>query len=119
MLITFTGRKSGQTYTTPVDYSQEGDQVRVFTHNTWWKNLRGVPGGALVTLRLRGRDLRGLATPIADDKRAVADGLAAHLRQAHGEARYYGVTFDEYGNPKPDEVDKAAQTVVFIRIQLC
>jgi len=28
MLITFTGRKSGKQYTTPVSYSQEGDQEK-------------------------------------------------------------------------------------------
>jgi hypothetical protein len=32
LLITFTGRKSGKTYTTPVSYSQFDDQVYVFTH---------------------------------------------------------------------------------------
>jgi len=36
LLITFTGRKSGKTYTTPVDYSQDGDQVYIFTHANWW-----------------------------------------------------------------------------------
>ena len=32
LLITFTGRKSGKTYSTPVSYSQTGDQVAIFTH---------------------------------------------------------------------------------------
>jgi deazaflavin-dependent oxidoreductase (nitroreductase family) len=116
LLITFTGRKSGKTYTTPVDYSQDGDQVTVFTHAGWWKNLRN---GAPVTLRLRGRDVQGLAEPVAEDKRIVAAGLAAHLRKVPGDARYYGVTFDEAGNPKAEEVEKAVQSVVMIRIQLC
>ena len=47
-LITFTGRKSGKTFTTPVSYSQHGDQVYVFTHAAWWRNLRdrgSPPGG--------------------------------------------------------------------------
>ncbi len=51
LLISFHGRKSGKTYTTPVSYSQNGDQVVIFTHAAWWKNLRS---GAPVTLRLRG-----------------------------------------------------------------
>jgi deazaflavin-dependent oxidoreductase (nitroreductase family) len=116
LLITFTGRKSGKTYTTPVDYSQDGDQVTVFTHAHWWKNLRN---GAPVTLRIRGRELQGLAQPVAEDKQAVAAGLAAHLRKVPGDARYYGVSFDIHGNPRAEDVEKAVQNVVMIRIQLC
>jgi len=116
LLITFTGRKSGKTYTTPVDYSQDGDRVTIFTHANWWKNLRG---GAPVTLRIQGRELQGLAEPIAEDKQAVAAGMMAHLRKVPSDAKYYGVTFDEQGNPRAEEVEKAVQSVVMIRIQLC
>jgi deazaflavin-dependent oxidoreductase (nitroreductase family) len=116
LLITFTGRKSGKTYTTPVSYSQCGDQVVVFSHANWWKNLRN---GAPVTLRIRGREYQGLAEPVAKDKGAVAAGLAEHLRKVPSDARYYDVTFDEHGNPRAAEVEAAAQTVVMIPIQLC
>lgn len=116
LLITFTGRKSGKTYTTPVSYSQSGDQVVIFTHADWWKNLRG---GAPVSLRIRGQKLQGLAEPIADDKQAVAAGLAEHLRKVRSDAKYYGVTFDDHENPRADEVERAAQSVAMIRIQLC
>ena len=116
LLITFTGRKSGKTYTTPVDYSQDGDQVTIFTHANWWKNLRH---GAPVTLRIRGRELQGLAEPVAEDKGAVAAGLSQHLRKVPSDARYYGVTFDEHKNPRAEEVEKAAQSVVMIRVRLC
>jgi len=91
LLITFTGRKSGKTYTTPVSYSQSGDQITIFTHAEWWKNLRS---GAPVILRLKGRELQGLAEPIAEDKQAIAAALAAHLRKVPSDARYYRVTLD-------------------------
>jgi len=116
LLISFNGRKSGKTYTTPVSYSQNGDQVTIFTHANWWKNLRG---GASVTLRIRGMDVRGVAEPVADDKQAVAAGLAAHLRQVQSDAKYYGVTFDDQGNPRAEEVETAVQSVVMIRVRLC
>jgi deazaflavin-dependent oxidoreductase (nitroreductase family) len=116
LLITFTGRKSGKTYTTPVSYSQDDDQVTIFTHAAWWKNLRG---GAPVTLRIRGREIQGLAEPIAEDKQAVAAGLTAHLRKVPSDARYYAVTLDDHRNPRAEEVEKAVQTVVMIRIRLC
>jgi deazaflavin-dependent oxidoreductase (nitroreductase family) len=116
LLITFTGRKSGKTYTTPVDYSQDGDRVYIFTHANWWKNLRG---GSPVTLRIRGRELQGLAEPVAENKDAVAAGLTEHLRKVPSDARYYGVTFDEHKNPRAKEVEKAAQSVVMICVRLC
>jgi deazaflavin-dependent oxidoreductase (nitroreductase family) len=116
LLITFTGRKSGKTYTTPVSYSQHSDQVYVFTHADWWKNLGG---GAPVSLRIQGRELRGLPEPIAEDKQAVAAGLMEHLRKVPSDARYYGVTFDDNGSPRAEEVEKAVQTVVMLRILLC
>lgn len=116
LLITFAGRQSGKTYTTPVCYSQYGNEVHVFTHATWWKNLRcGTP----VTLRLQGRDVRGQAEPVAEDKQAVAAGLMAHLRKVPSDAKYYGVTFDNDKNPRAEEVERAAQTVVMICIGLC
>jgi hypothetical protein len=116
LLITFTGRVSGRTYTTPVSYSQAGDEVFVFTHANWWKNLQD---GALVRLRIRGRELQGLADAVAEDKSAVAAGLETHLKKVTADARFYNVTFDEHGNPNPEEVEDAAQTVVMIRIRLC
>lgn len=116
LLISFTGRKSGKTYTTPVSYSQEGDQVTIFTHANWWRNLRG---GEPVSLHIRGRELQGLAEPVAEDKDLIAAGLAAHLRKVPSDAKFYGVTLDEGGNPKEEEVEKAVQSVVMVHIQLC
>jgi len=116
LLITFTGRKSGKTYTTPVSYSQHDDQVTIFTHATWWKNLRS---GTPVTLLIRGREIQGLAEPVAEDKQAIAARLTAHLREVPFDAKYYGVTFGEYRNPRAEEVEKAVQTVVMISVRLC
>ncbi len=116
LLIHFTGRKSGKTYTTPVSYSQSGDQVNIFTHAAWWKNLRR---DTPVTLHLRGREVQGLAEPVTDDMDAIAAGLAVHLQQVPSDARYYEVTFDDHGIPRAEDVRKAVQTVVMIPIRLC
>jgi deazaflavin-dependent oxidoreductase (nitroreductase family) len=116
LLISFTGRKSGKVYTTPVSYSQSDDQVYIFTHATWWKNLRN---GTPVTLHLKGRDFQGLPEPVAEDKHAVAAGLMQHLRKVPSDARYYGVSLDEHKNPRAEEVEKAAQKVVMICVRLC
>ena len=116
LLISFTGRKSGKIYTTPVSYSQSGDQVYIFTHAGWWKNLHS---SAPVTIRLQGRELQGLAQAVAEDKQAIAARLTEHLRKVPGDARYYGVTCDDQGNPNAVEVEKAVQSVVMICVRLC
>ncbi len=67
MLVTFTGRKSGKVYTTPVEYCRDNERVIFFTQRgrVWWKNLRD---GAAVTVRIAGRDLTGQAQAITDDE---------------------------------------------------
>jgi len=60
LLITVTGRKSGKTYTTPVEYRQENQCVTIISRQgrTWWKN---VVEAAPVTLLLRGQEVSGQA----------------------------------------------------------
>lgn len=45
MLLTFTGRSSGRTYTVPVSYQRDRDTLTCYTRadRAWWKNLRGEP----------------------------------------------------------------------------
>lgn len=115
MLITFTGRKSGKQYTTPVSYLREGDEVLLFTHSKWWKNLEG---GASVTLRIQGRDYAGTGEPFADPE-TVAAGLAKMLTHNRRDAKYYGVvTYDETGKPDPDEIRRGAEGTVMVRVKL-
>ncbi len=57
-----------------------------------------------------------MAEPVAEDKQAIAAGLITHLQKVPSDARYYGVTFDDGGNPRAAEAGNAAQTVVMIRI---
>jgi YD repeat-containing protein len=35
------------------------------------------------------------------------------------DARFYGVTYDDQHNPKAEEVEKAARSVVMLRIRPC
>jgi deazaflavin-dependent oxidoreductase (nitroreductase family) len=60
LLITFTGRKSGVVYATPVQYSQQGEMLYIITSEgyTWWKNLHG---GAEVQVYMRGKSYPGHA----------------------------------------------------------
>lgn len=62
LLITYTGRRSGRSYTLPVMYARHEDALVVHVaradEKVWWRNLRG---GAAVRIRLRGRTLGGRA----------------------------------------------------------
>lgn len=116
MLITYTGRKSSKLYTTPVNYVRDGDVLSVtsFRYRTWWRNLRG---GAPVTVRLQGRDLKATAEVIEDDV-GVAAGLMAHLQKAPQLARYFQVQLDANRQPDAADIARAAQNRVVIRIRL-
>jgi deazaflavin-dependent oxidoreductase (nitroreductase family) len=115
MLITFTGRKSGKRYTTPVGYVRDGDVVICLTNANWWKNLRG---GAQVALRIQGRTLEGHAEPIAQDKARVAQGIRKFLLQVPSWAGFYNVTMAEDGTPNEEQVLQAAEAAILISITL-
>jgi deazaflavin-dependent oxidoreductase (nitroreductase family) len=115
MLITFTGRKSGKRYTTPVGYIIEGDTVLCFTDARWWKNLRG---GAPVTLHIRGQERQGQAEAIADDAPRIAEGIRKFLARVPSYARFYQLTLDQNGEPHAQELLRVAAQVVMIEIQL-
>lgn len=69
MLLGWTGRKTGGSYSTPVSYVREGDRVFVTTGDRWWRNL---VGGGQVRLLLAGRSRTGTATPLTDREESIA-----------------------------------------------
>lgn len=116
LLISFTGRKSGHHYTTPVSYLQEEDTVKIFTHSKWWKNFD--EDGTPVQLKLQGKMVGGKAHAVDGDKDAVAMNLAKHLKNNHFDAKFYGVEYDEDGNPNMEDVRRGAQDTVLVEVNL-
>lgn len=72
-VVSYTGRRSGRTFSTPVGYQRKGDtvdiQVMMPEAKTWWRNFNG-EGGPL-TLDLDGGEKTGHATSHRDDKGRV------------------------------------------------
>jgi hypothetical protein len=73
LLLTYTGRKSGRSFTLPISYAQNGRCLRMITRpqKAWWKNLgTGTP----VTIWLRGEKRSGQAEVVsmARDARLAA-----------------------------------------------
>lgn len=73
-VITYTGRRSGRTFTTPVGYRRTGDTVTIRVlipdAKNWWRNFTG--DGGPITLQLDEADRPGHATAHRDEKGRVA-----------------------------------------------
>ena len=120
MLLTFSGRKSGRTYTTPVTYVREGDELLVVGSrgHSWWKNLRG---DAVVSVRVRGREMRSEAKGSeakASEGEAAEEGLLAVLRAMPAYRRYWKVELGEDDRPQePDALQRVARDNALVRIR--
>jgi deazaflavin-dependent oxidoreductase (nitroreductase family) len=115
MLITFTGRKSGKLYTTPVNYVRDGEELIVLSHDdrTWWRNLRG---GAPISVRLQGQELRG-AGEVFEEPEAVAAGLLTLAQRSPSFQKYLKIELASQGQPRdPEALMWIAQTKVIVRI---
>lgn len=74
VVIRYTGRRSGRTFETPVNYQRSGDRVviRVMTPDskTWWRNFTG-DGGSLTLRDFGGADRTGHAVARRDENGRV------------------------------------------------
>ena len=77
LLLTFTGRKSGKAFTTPIRYVQEGEtlRLRVLVEYPWWKNL---VGEATVRVLLRGKMCTGVVEVLPEEGGVVV--VKVHLK---------------------------------------
>ena len=70
LLLTFTGRKSGKEFTTPMRYVQEGETLKLqVVRSPWWKNL---VGEATVHVLLHGELRTGIAEVLPEEDGEVA-----------------------------------------------
>ncbi len=115
LLLTYTGRKSGRIYTTPVNYVRDGDDLLAVgsREHSWWKNLRG---GAAVTARVRGRDFEGEGDVFEGE--AAEDGLLTVLRVVPAYRRYWKVELYADGRPKdPEALARVARENIVVRVK--
>jgi len=73
VVISYVGRRSGKTFTTPVNYRRVGDEVVIHvglpSAKTWWRNFLG--DGGPITLQLNGTNQTGHAVATRDDQGRV------------------------------------------------
>lgn len=115
MLITVTGLKTGEKYTTPVGYFKEEGYLWILTSRdrTWWKNLRG---GAVVELLLKRKHISGFAVTELDENR-VGNLLADYLCHVPQSAKPLKIRM-ENGIPNPGDIARLAKERLFVRVGL-
>jgi deazaflavin-dependent oxidoreductase (nitroreductase family) len=120
MLITYQGRKSGRTYTLPVQYARTDGTLAVVPGaaevKTWWRNLRG---GASVRLRLCGQDLNARAEVLMGEANheAFAGALSAYLHRFPAAARRYQVRRAPDGSFDATDLKAAAVQTIVVRVR--
>ncbi len=113
MIITVTGARTGRKISTPVNYFRSGDTLWVLTARarTWWRNVKH---GAEVDLRLGGRDVKGFAEAVLDE-RAVAARLVDYVGHIPLSAGSLGIRLQD-GLPNADDALRLARDRLFVKI---
>ncbi len=112
-LLTFTGWKTGKTYTIPVSYHREGDTVTVVTKRArnWWRNFKTPTE---IGIRLAGQDYRGTAEAKIGEAEAL-EFMMDYLEKRPIDAKAYGLARDEITREK---VARILPHIVLIRIAI-
>ncbi len=115
MLITITGRKTGNTYTTPVGYYEEGGYLWVITsrERKWWRNLLG---GAKVDLLLKRKPVQG-ETETELDENSVEARMVEYLRHVPQAAKPMGIRVENQ-SPNAEDIARTAKDRLFVKIKL-
>ncbi len=113
MLITFSGRKSGKKYTTPVRYIQNDQTIRCFTssENQWWRNFRG---GANVVLRVRGKDCPYKAVAIENNPEEVKKWLIYYLGLFPQDAAYHNIMLNKDKTLLEGDLERASHNAIVV-----
>jgi deazaflavin-dependent oxidoreductase (nitroreductase family) len=118
MLITYRGRKSGKTYTLPVNYVQVGKTIYIVPgmpeQKTWWRNLRG---GAEVTLALKGKSVSGSAMVLEGDAEGATEALRHYLTRFRPSAKLHHVRLEADGSFHADDLQKAARDLTVVKVE--
>lgn len=73
--IRYVGRKSGKTFSTPVNYGHSGEEIVIPVgmpdRKSWWRNFLG-EGGPITLLRLDGRDRGGHTVATRNERGSVS-----------------------------------------------
>ena len=115
MLLRFTGRKTGRSYTTPVSYVRAEDSLLVPGGGAWWKNLEG---GPLAEVCLRG--VWSHVTPeVISEPTAMAELMRRMLVENPAIAVFTGIKAGPDGRPDEAALERERRRgFVVVRFRL-
>lgn len=113
VLISYSGRRSGKSYSTPVRYVRMDDRIRCYsTHDTqWWRNLRD---GARVRMLTSGSEHEYRTEVIENDPPRIRAALEHYFGLYPEDAVYHDVRIDRAGQPDPQQLTAAAEHAVVV-----
>ncbi|MCE1253625.1 MAG: hypothetical protein LWX83_08775 [Anaerolineae bacterium] len=112
MLVSWTGSKSGKTYSTPVNYIVN-ENVLITTslqRRTWWRSLRS---GKPVTLYFRGKRISATGQ-VLEGEESLIPALQNIFKLMPAYARYFNVSMNENNEPVIEDLRREAQKRVII-----
>jgi len=97
------GRKTGKRYVVPLAYTPHDGELLIGTSFAWARNLRT---GDVIQVRYLGRPRSADVRVTTDEASVVAayDVIARHNKNFAG---FNKNTFDEAGNPRPEDLHRA------------
>ncbi len=113
MVLSFTGRKTGKRYSTPVSYVWEGDHVIVVTFSPWWKNFKEP---APVQMRIQGKSVSGTAVYVNDPIRIKQILQTLYLSSGKEMMQRMGLWIEDLDSLSPEAVQQATQGKYFIEV---
>ncbi len=114
ILVTFTGRRTGRRYTTPVSYVLEGSDLLVPGGGGWWKNLSSGP----VRVRLQG-SWRPVDPAVVQDPNALSEVLGRMIAANAAIPLFTGIRRGANGRPTYESLTRERRRdFVVVRLHL-
>lgn len=124
-IVSYTGRRSGRRFETPLSYVRDGGRVLLLSSvdTGWWTNFlppKGDPAwrGEAVEVLAAGEVLRGRARTIQHDREHLHASARHFLTALPRDAVVYGIGLDGERRPKDTELARALDRLVMVQVDL-
>jgi deazaflavin-dependent oxidoreductase (nitroreductase family) len=115
-VLSVTGRKSGKTISFPVNAFRQGEAYTVITlrERNWWRNLQS---NHRASLRIGGRSFE-VSGDVIEAETEVIEILRQYFLANPKVARYFNVRISPDGQPDSQDLAKAADGRLAVRLSL-